>query len=289
MSAYSRRLHGMLLTGLGVLVLTPDSLLIRLIEADPLTLLFWRGLLLSLSLGIFFAVRYNRTVLRQFWTIGIHGLFVVLLFASGTILFVTSIIMTAVANTLVIISAAPLLAAIFSHLFLHEDVPLRTWLATFACMVGIASIFAGSLGRGAPLGDFCAAGTACALAGNLVIIRHARSVSMVPALALSGIVVAIAVIPFASPFAVSTRDLVLLLLLGAVVLPISIGLITVGPRYLPAPEVALLMLLETVLGPLWVWLAMKEVPTVETFLGGTLVITTLAIHSALGLRSLRNK
>jgi drug/metabolite transporter (DMT)-like permease len=206
------------------------------------------------------------------------------MFASGTILFVVSIRLTVVANTLVIISSAPLLAAVFSRFFLREPIPLRTWIATLVSIAAIVTIFAGNVGGGTFSGDLCAVGTTCMLAGNLVIIRRARPVSMVPALALSGFLVAAAVSPFASPLSLTARDGGLLLLLGGFILPVSIGLITVGPRYLPAPEVGLFLLLETVLGPLWVWLVLNEIPSVATVTGGAAVLTTLAVHSALALR-----
>ncbi|NJN06071.1 MAG: EamA family transporter, partial [Rhodobacteraceae bacterium] len=83
---------------------------------------------------------------------------------------------------------------------------------------------------------------------------------------------------------VTARDLALLLVLGLVIMPVSFGLITAGPRYLPAAEVGLLMLLETVLGPLWVWLVIGETPASGTFLGGAIVLTTLVVHSLVGLR-----
>jgi drug/metabolite transporter (DMT)-like permease len=101
---------------------------------------------------------------------------------------------------------------------------------------------------------------------------------------LSGVVLAVGVLPLALPPAVSAQDLGLLALLGVVVLPLAFGLIAVGPRYLPAPEVSLIMLLEAVLGPLWVWLVLHEVPSVTTFVGGAVLIGTLSVHALIGLQ-----
>ena len=119
--------------------------------------------------------------------------------ATSSILFVTSIILTSVATTLVIISAAPLFTAISSRMFLREPVPARTWLAIFATLVGITTIFSGSLGGGTLLGDLCALGTAISIAGHLTIARRARTVNMVPTVALGGLIAALVVLPLATP------------------------------------------------------------------------------------------
>jgi len=280
----SDHVRGLLMVTVGILVLSPDALIIRLVLADPWTLLWWRGLLTAVGLAAFLFVRNGRRTGAKVLAIGRLGLLSTPLFAGSTILFVTSVSLTTAANTLVIVSAAPLFAAIFSRLFLGESVPLRTWFAVVAGVAGIAIIFAGSLGGGSLLGDLCAFGTAAFLAGHLVVARHARPVSMVPAVAMSGLLVAAVMTPLAAPFAITSQDFVLLLVLGLVIMPISFGLITVGPRYLPAAEVSLIMLLEAVFGPLWVWMAVGEVPASGTFLGGAVVLATLITHAVLGLR-----
>ena len=280
----SDHMRGLVMVTVGVLVLSPDALIVRLVETDHWTLLWWRGLLTAVGLAAYVIFREGRKTGAKVRAMGRLGLLAIPLFAGSTILFVTSLTLTTAANTLVIVSAAPLFAAVFSRLFLGEAVPPRTWFAVVAGAGGIAVIFAGSLSAGSLWGDLCAFGTAGFLAGHLVIARHARPVSMVPAVALSGLLVAAAMTPLAAPFAVTSRDFVLLLLLGLVIMPISFGLITAGPRYLPAAEVGLLMLLETVLGPLWVWLVVSEVPASGTFLGGAVVLTTLITHAMLGLR-----
>lgn len=107
---------------------------------------------------------------------------------------------------------------------------------------------------------------------------------MIPALALSGVIVAAIVAPLANPLSVTGRDMGLLLLLGLLIMPISFGLLTEGPRYLPAPEVSLILLLETGLGPFWVWLAIGEAPTTATFVGGGVLLVTLIGHAFLGVQ-----
>jgi drug/metabolite transporter (DMT)-like permease len=285
MTMPSDRLRGLVLALTGVLVLSPDTLLIRLLESERWVILFWRGLLMALTLGVYFALRDRAAVLMRVRAIGRLGLLAAAFFAVNSILFVTAVTLTSVANTLVIISAAPLFAAFLSFTFLREYIPVRTWVAVTVALAGIALIFSGSLRTGAWLGDLCALGTACFFAGHLTIVRRARKIDMVPTIAVSGLIVAIVatlLAPAPGPLPVSARDFVLLLLLGLVILPVSFSLIVRAPRFLPVAEVSLIVLLEAILGPLWVWLALGETPASETFLGGALVLGTLITHELFG-------
>jgi len=280
----SEHVRGLVLTLSGVIALSPDALLIRLITADTWTILWWRGLLMGIGLMVFVGVRHGRGTADAFRAMGRVGWLSVPLFAGSTILFVTSLGLTTVANTLVIVAVAPLFAAVFSRLFLGERIPGRTWAAIIASTAGVAAIFSGSLGGGALAGDLCAVATAACLAGHLVVARRCRAASVLPAVAVSAFVVCAVSTLGGSPFDVTARDFAYLMLSGLIVMPVSLGLITAGPRYLPAAEVALIMLLETVLGPLWVWMAVGEIPARATFLGGTVILATLAAHSIAGLR-----
>jgi len=284
MTSKPEHIRGLVLTVLGVAVLSPDALLVRLITADTWTVLWWRGLLMGIGLFVYVALRDRHGIVGSVRALGPIGFLSVPLFAGTVTLFVTSLALTTAANTLVILSVAPLFAAVFGRVFLREAVPPRTWIAIFAGIVGIVVIFAGSLGGGALWGDLCAVGSAACIAGHFVVARHLRAVSVVPAVALSGFLMCAVATFWAAPFDVSTSDFVLLGVLGLVVIPVSHALITEGPRYLPAAEVGLILLLEMVLGSVWVWWALGEVPATATFLGGAVILVTLAAHSCVGLR-----
>lgn len=285
----SETARGVLLATVGVSVLSPDALLVRLLAIDHWSIIFWRGILLAVTLLGFIIVRHRRRAPAQLRAVGRAGLLAGCLFAGSTVSFVTSISLTAAANTLVIISAEPLFAALLSFVFLREAIALRTWIAVLTVLVGIAVIFSGSLGGGALVGDLCAVGTALFMAGNFVVVRHARAINMVPSVALSGLIAALLVSPLAAPLSPGPRDVALLLALGVFVLPVSFGLIQLAPRHLPAPEVSLILLLESILGSLWVWMALDEVPAPETFIGGALLLVTVGVHSLLGLRRTRRR
>ena len=141
----------------------------------------------------------------------------------------------------------------------------------------------GGIQAGTTLGDLCAVVTALSLAAGFTIIRRMKTQNMIPATALGGLLVAAVTVPFAQPLwgagSLEGTQLWFTLLMGVVVLPISFGLITLGPRSVPAPEVALLMLTETVLGPFWVWWIIDEYPSKQTFIGGGVVLSAIALHA----------
>ena len=278
--------RGVLLAALGVLLLTPDSLLIRLIQAETSTLLFWRGLFQCLAVFLLLSVRSRGKVRSRLRAMGRAGWGVAVLMACGNGLFILSIRLTAVSNTLLIVSSAPLLGAIFTRIFLREAVPPRTWIAALAGLVGVGIIFSGSIGADDAhrLGDLFAFGVAVISGGTFVLIRSVRDVSVAPAVGLAGGLVALLALPWVQVFRVIPLDLLWLLLLGVVIMPISFGLIVQAPRYIPAPEVSLIMLFETLLGPFWVWLVFSEAPPPATWAGGALLLTTVALHSILALR-----
>lgn len=286
----SRHLTGIAVIVLGVLVLTPDGVITTLVSADIRTQLFWRGLFMGLALTSFVLLRYRSgapAVLRRL--LSPAHIAVGVLFAASSIGWVTAVVTTSVANTLFIVSCAPLFSALISRIFLGERTAPRTIAAILIAIVGIAVIFAEGLGRGDLMGNLAAIATALAWAGMIVILGHARISDPAPSLALGGYLVAFVALFAAPTLAVTTGDIAWIALLGFVILPVSFFLIGLGPQYLPAPEVSLIMLLEAVIGPFWAWIFISQVPTDKTLLGGALILVTLAIHFAIGLRRARSR
>ena len=271
MSDYQK---GLFWTSLGVLCLTPDSLLVRLISCDPWTLLFWRGLLMCLGFSVFLLFR-NISPLN----LGRKGWLASGFLTCSTVCFVFSLKHTDVANTLVIIATSPLLSAILSWLFLKESIPYRTWVAILCSMGGIALSLKGGFHQGNLLGEFAAFGSAFSMACHFTILRWWKSEHGSLSVWGTGLLVALLSLPFADPLSLPRADIGWTILLGAIILPSAFGMMAVGPRFLPAPTVSLLLLGETVLGPLWVWLVLNEEPNKATLWGGLIVIVTLAIHS----------
>ncbi|MDX6749156.1 DMT family transporter [Geminicoccaceae bacterium 1502E] len=280
--AISDYARGFLVTALGVLIISPDALLIRLIGADEWTILFWRGMGFFTVQAAIVTARYGRGTLEALGRTGLTGLGIALMMGMSNSLFVISISNTAVANTLIIIASAPLVAALLGRVFLKERLKPRTLaagLVAFGC-VGVTVL--GGVGSGGWIGDLAAVVLMVEMAIFLTVLRRTRGTDMLPALACGGIVTCLVGLAGSSVLVPAPADWPWIALLSLVVSPVSFVFISIGPRYLPAPEVSLLMLLETVLGPLWVWLVLTEKPADAALAAGAAMVATLVVHAWLG-------
>jgi drug/metabolite transporter (DMT)-like permease len=280
--ALSPRTRGLLLAGLGVAVISPESLLVRLVGPDPWTIVWYRAGLAGLTLLIAWSLVQRVRPVALVRVVGWLGLTTSVLFAAQMTFFVVSITNTLVANTLVLLATAPLVAAAVSGVVARERVPPRTWFASVAALFGITVILSGSVGTGGLVGNLAGLGAAVAFGLNLAIIRRRRAVDLIPAMGVGGLAAAALATPFATPTTASASDLIYLGVSGMVLLPASFALITTAPRLAPAAEVGLVTLLEVVLGPLWVWWAIGESVPATAWIGGVIVISALGIDAWLG-------
>ena len=279
---------GLILTLSGVLVFSPDGLMLRLIGADGLTLTAWRGTLAGLVILVGCALVYR----RNFWPVvrasGWIGLLLVALNAISMLSFNMAISHTSVANVLVTFAIMPLLAALMAWAFLGERIRRDTAVALFFAIVGMMIVAAGAADGEGLRGLAWAILNAVVIAGFFVAVRHLRAQSAIPFVGIGYLLVGLVFWPFSTAAELTELQFGLLLANGLVLQPLAIALISLGPRYLPAPEVALITQLETILGPLFVWIAVAENPGPYTLAGGALIIVTLSIHSALRLAKNRN-
>ena len=282
-------MKGLLITSAGVIILSVQGVPIRLMDVDAWTLVFVRGVLSAPGLFVFFLVMERRGWRDQLRAMGLAGVIAALLFALDNVTFIYSITHTSVANTLLMISLSPLFAALLTRIVLREMVPRRTWLAIGGATVATLVILLGSLVTGDLPGTLAGLVAAIAIGGTLVVLRSRPSLNLVPAVALGAGLAGLIALPLASPGSADSRDWVMLLLVGVLIVPVAFGLIATGPRYIPAPEVALLLLLQTVLGALWVWMAVGEAPHGATLVGGLMLIAVLALHSVATLRTLNKQ
>lgn len=301
--ALSTQARGTALATAGILTLTPDTLLVRLIAADPWLLLFWRGGLMALTILIAWWAVTREPPWRALTRIGRTGWASGMALGLGSVCFILSLNYTAVANTLVIISSGSLFGALLSRAFLGEPVPLRTWVAIGAALAGIALLVFGdrifgddTAGQtGSRLGDLIALVAALLMAIHLVILRASGGrIPSTPVVGVGGLTCCITGLAVAlglglRPLLPDADVVPLVLVYGLVVLPVSFALISSAPRYIPAAEVSLIMLAEAVIGPFWVWLAVDEVPPTATFAGGAVVLTTLVLHGIAGFRAERRR
>jgi len=285
----STHAKGLLITAAGVLIISPDGLLTRLIQTDHWTMIFWRALLVSFGMWLMVSLIHPNRVWQQYRTVRGPGLLMVGSYALGTVSFIFAITHTSVANTLIILSSTPLFAALIGRVLLQEKIQLRALLAISLVALGIAVIASGSAAAssGALAGDLAAILGSFFLACGFSFVRRFPRISIFSAISCSGLLTALLVLPLASPLAITQADFGYLLLMGLYVVPLGTGLMYLGPRYIPAAEVGLLMLLESILGPIWVWLVFAENPGVHTLLGGLIILSTLALNTVWALKFAR--
>ena len=276
---------GSLMAFVAVMFITPDSLFIRLSSVDTWGLVFYRGIIPFFTVFLGMLLIYKLSFFKILFTSGYHGLLYVGTFSLTNITFVVSIQNTNVANTLVMIATAPMLSAILGALFLKEPPDKKTWISIIITFFAIIYIFFDSLKLGNFFGDILGFITALGLAVGAVTIRSAKTKNLVPAAVVGKLFVAIFALFFIETFVLVDKDLIIIPLMCILCVAIPFVLVTIAPRFIPAAEVNLFFLLETIIGPIWVWLIIKEQPSIETLYGGAIIITTIAIHSFLKLKN----
>jgi drug/metabolite transporter (DMT)-like permease len=274
----TNHLKGILMTFIGVVILSPDSVLIRLTDADSWTVLFYRGLLMSIGVMILLLITYRSKTIVEFKKIGRGGLWIGWLHGIMTGTFVFAIMHTSIANTLVIISTGPIWIAIIAWLTLRERASLVTWLAMIIVFIGIYIVMSANFGGQSIVGDIFALITAILMGFTFTLVRKYKTVNMVPTMAVGGIIAAIIACIFAPTLALKPEAIIYVVAMG-VILAISFSLITIAPRYMPAAEVGMIMPLETVLGTLIAWRVINEVPSSNVIIGGIIVVITLFCHA----------
>jgi drug/metabolite transporter (DMT)-like permease len=284
MKNLSDQQKGSFLAFVAVMFITPDSLFIRLSNVDTWGLVFYRGMIPFFTVLIGMLIVYKSNFFKMLFNSGYHGLIFITTFSITNITFVVSIQNTNVANTLVMIAMAPMLSAILGAIFLKEIPDRKTWIAIAVTFLAAVYIFYDSLQLGNVYGDILGFITGLGLAINAVTIRSAKKKNLLPAAVVGKLCVAIFAMFFIETYALVDRDLFIVPLMSIMCVAIPFVLVTIAPRFIPAEEVNLFFLLETIIGPFWVWMVIKEQPSIETIQGGMIIILTIAIHSFLKLR-----
>ena len=284
MKNLSDQQKGSLLAFIAVMFITPDSLLIRLSNVDTWSLVFYRGAIPFFSVFIVMLLIYKLNFFKILFSSGHHGLIYIITFSITNITFVVSIQNTNVANTLVMVALAPMISAILGAIFLKEIPGKKTWIAIGVTFMAAVYIFYDSLQIGNIYGDLLGFVAALGLAIGAVTIRSAKKKNLVPAAVVGKMLVAIFAMFFIETYVLIDSDLIIVPLMCIICVAIPFVLVTIAPRFIPAEEVNLFFLLETIIGPFWVWMVIKEQPSVETIQGGVVIILTLAIHSFIKLK-----
>jgi len=280
---FTNKQKGLTMALIGVLFITPDSLFIRLISISSWELVFYRGLVPFICLFILLIFFYKKEIINSLFIAGLPGLFYAILISLGNTTFVISIENTNVANTLIMIALTPFATAILSSLFLKEHPSKKMWITISSCFVVVLFIFYDSYQGGRIVGDLFGLVTAILVGGSAVVVRYGKDFNFLPALLVSKCFTMFIAISLMNSFPenifIEGTDVYLIILMGIFCVFLPMTLITIAPRYIPAYEVEIFFVLETILGPLWVWLIIHEEPSVKTIIGGILIILIISSHT----------
>lgn len=279
MTAYHR---GIMITATGALVMTSDTLLLKIIGHSGLTVAFWRGALMFVMFMLIWTVL--RIIGQPIPLIGGRaGWLAAALFGGASILFVTSLAATAASNTLFLLATTPFWSALLSRIFLGERPAREVWVAMIAALLGVAVIVSTGLSSGHGVGDLLGLGAAVCMGSAFVVTRQSDAVLFM-APGIGGVLSAIVLIPWLPYLSLPAIAAAPMAVEGLLVMPAALGCLALGPRYLPAPQVALFLLLETTLGPVWVWAFLGEQPSSEVLVGGAFVVAAIVVQNVVSIR-----
>ena len=275
---------GLLWSFFGVLILSPDSLLIRLSNLSDFSLIFYRSFLPAITIFLFIFWSNKKDTFKVFLLIGFPGIIYAIFYAITHISFIYSIQNTSVANTLVIIAGAPIFAAIFSIIFLKEKPSLFTWVIIFVALISMLTIGWGSYSTSGIFGDLMALIVAILMGASGVLVRYFKEIDLVPACFVGCLLAGLYSLPFEIEFNLTNTQIIYLSLMCFIMLPIPFIVMTIAPKYTPAYQVYLIFLLESVLGTTWVWIVINEVPSLNTIIGGSSLLFSVLIYMILETR-----
>ena len=284
MKSLSDQKKGSLMAFIAVMLITPDSLFIRLSNVETWSLVFYRGIIPFGLVFVGMLLIYKLKFFNLLRSNGYYGCAYVLTFSVTNVAFVVSIQNTNVANTLIMIATAPMLSAILGSFFLKENPDKKTWIAIFITFFAALYIFYDSIKLGNFFGDILGFVAAMGLAVGAVIIRSAKKLNLVPSAVVGKLIIALFAMFFVKDYSLNNNDIYIVPLMCVMCVAIPFVLVTIAPRFITAAEVNLFFLLETIIGPIWVWFVINEQPSAETIVGGAIIVITIAVHSFLKLK-----
>jgi drug/metabolite transporter (DMT)-like permease len=271
--------RGQLYVALAALAWSSAGVLQRGLSVDAATQVAARAFFAGLALAAWVAFSERGRVVQACRAVGLAGIGFAVAIASASASFIVALNHTSVAHVLFIQAMAPVLAALLAWLVLGEAISARTAVAMVVALAGVG-VMIGGPGEGGGVGDLLSLLMAFSFAVSIVFSRRRRDVSMLPATCLAQILLVVVFLPFAAPASIPGDDVPALVALGAGQIGLGLAFLTVGARLIPAAQIALITLLEVVLGPIWVWLAVSERPSTATLIGGVIVIVAVVIQAS---------
>ena len=275
---------GLALTSLGVFIMSLESLFIKFTTVSPFLFSFYIGIFMFISMFSTFIFK-EKAVLKKALTTNLPMMIVcATLMGTSNIFFITAVKTTTVANVVIIFSTAALFSALFAYLFYKEKITKNIIIASFFMFIGLFIIFNDKLEIGSFEGNIYALFCTALFATSYVLLSRYKDMDRVILTAFSGLALSIIAFFFCDELAIDFRTLAVVMIMGLLISPISRVLLGNGAKYISASEVSLLMIIETIMAPIWVWIFLNEVPSSYTFIGGSIIIVTLIINSIYTLK-----
>ena len=275
---------GLALTSLGVFIMSLESLFIKFTTVSPFLFSFYIGIFMFISMFSTFIFK-EKAVLKKALTTNLPMMIVcATLMGTSNIFFITAVKTTTVANVVIIFSTAALFSALFAYLFYREKITKNIIIASFFMFVGLFIIFNDKLEIGSIEGNIYALLCTAFFATSYVILSRYKDMDRFILTAFSGLALSMIAFFFCDDLSIDFKTLAVVMIMGLLISPISRVLLGTGAKYISASEVSLLMIIETIMAPIWVWIFLNEVPSSYTFIGGSIIIVTLIINSIYTLK-----
>ena len=279
---------GVVLALAGGTVLSFGGPIVRMFEdAEGWTIMFYRGLAFSATLFLIVCWRSRGRVIERYRQIDAVGLGIAFSLGIGLIFYVFAMLNTTVANVTFVIGASPLATALLAWLVLRERISLTSGVILCIAVLGVGIMVADGISVGLLMGNLMALGAVGTYAVFVILLRKARDFDMLAATSLAGLIASAIGFALADTLAISTHDLIVVIIFGSVQIGLGFTFVTYASRHIPAAEVTLLTLTETILGPIWAWLIVGEVPNTWTVVGGAVVLGCVALFAARALAESR--
>ena len=275
------KIPGYILLLMGAFFLSWGGLLIREWQGgDVWQVLFWRSSFFNLTLILFLYLIYKKEAFSIIKKSGLPGVLGGISMAVGFTAYVFAMRETTVANVLFIISTQTIWLALFGYLFLKEKISLKSFFSIVLAMAGILVMVGGSLGTGSLIGNLVALFVPINFAFLILLIRKFSKLDLIPALFYGGLIIMFFSLFMSETVSISKHNLLVGFLLGSFQHAFGFICIVIGARSTPAVVVGLLMLVETLLGPVWVWLFLNEIPPTSVFIGGCIIIMAVIVKTS---------
>ena len=275
----SNSAKGIAITSLGILIMSLESLFIKFTSVSSFLFSFYIGIFMFISMATTFLFKEKEYLKNALKTSLPLMLICSSCMATSNIFFITAVKTTTVANVVIIFSTSALFTALIAFLLFKERPRKNVFIASFFMFIGLFIIFNDNLGIGSMEGNIYAILCTVFFSISFVLLSRFKEMNRVVITAFSGIILSLIAWFFVDELAIDSKTLVIVMVMGLLITPISRVLLGVGAKYIRASEVSLLMLIETVMAPIWVWIFLNEVPSIYTFIGGSVIIVTLIVNS----------